>query len=430
MTDVACTVCGCVCDDLVVHVEGERLGDVERACPLAEPWFAALRECGAGQHFLGDRETDFPAAVAAAADILRRSDAPLIYGLSRSSTAGQRAAVKLADRLGGVIDTTASVCHGPSIMAIQEAGEATCSLGEVRQRADLVLFWGANPAVSHPRHLERYSGEPVSEFLPNGRADRRIVVIDSQSTATAELADEFVQVEAGRDFELIWALRLALRGDWLPAGTWGGVDSKAVRRLASRLVDCRYGVVFFGLGLAQSRLGHRTVEALLRLVADLNAQTRFSARRLRIPGDVTGADSVLCWQTGFAFGVDLRRGWPRYNPGEYTANELLERREVDAALIIGSESLSGFSPAALYTLRGLPTIVLDSPHVRPAIDAAVRFTTAVYGVHAAGTAYRMDEIPIPLRALCASDLPTDDQVLAALLDALPRRAASAVVHPG
>ena len=85
------------------------------------------------------------------------SRAPLIWGLSRSSTAGQRAAVLLAEQIGATIDTTASVCHGPSIMAIQQVGESTCSLGEVRNRADLVIFWGADPAESHPRHFERYS---------------------------------------------------------------------------------------------------------------------------------------------------------------------------------------------------------------------------------------------------------------------------------
>jgi formylmethanofuran dehydrogenase subunit B len=41
----------------------------------------------------------------------------------------------------------------------------------------------------------------------------------------------------------------------------------------------------------------------------------------------------------------------------------------------------------------------------------VKIATAIYGVHAAGTAYRMDEIPIPLRPFLDSTLPTDEQVL-------------------
>jgi formylmethanofuran dehydrogenase subunit B len=173
--------------------------------------------------------------------------------------------------------------------------------------------------------------------------------------------------------------------------------------------------VFFGLGLAQSGLGHANVEALLRLVKDLNGFTRFTARRLRIPGDVAGADAVLCWLTGFAFAVNLARGYPRYNPGEYSANELLERNEVDACLFVGSESFADLSPAAKKIAERLPTIALDYPSVSPALAATVQITTAIYGIHAAGTVYRMDEIPIPVRQLISSSYPTDEATLQAIL---------------
>src|SRR6185436_15516837 len=139
-------------------------------------------------------------AVAKAADILSQSRAPLIWGLSRSSTAGQKAAVLLGEQIGATVDTTASVCHGPSIMAIQEVGESTCSLGEVRNRADLVIFWGADPAESHPRHFERYSVDAKGLFVPRGRADRRVIVIDSEENETAGAADTFIKIRRGADF--------------------------------------------------------------------------------------------------------------------------------------------------------------------------------------------------------------------------------------
>ncbi|WP_245618712.1 hypothetical protein [Methanogenium cariaci] len=48
--------------------------------------------------------------------------------------------------LGGVIDSTTSVCHGPSILAIQEVGHPGCTLGQVKNRADLIIYWGGcNP---------------------------------------------------------------------------------------------------------------------------------------------------------------------------------------------------------------------------------------------------------------------------------------------
>jgi formylmethanofuran dehydrogenase subunit B len=172
---------------------------------------------------------------------------------------------------------------------------------------------------------------------------------------------------------------------------------------------CRCGVVFFGLGL--SRQGHRTVEALLRLVTDLNAHTRFYARRMRVSGDVAGADSVLAWQTGYPFAVNLARGHPRYNPGEFSAHGMLERGEVDAVLLVGSHGLRRFRPEALDRLRALPCVVLDPPDVDPPLAPEVRITTGIPGVHLAGTAYRMDEVPIPLRPLLPAEYPDDAEVL-------------------
>jgi formylmethanofuran dehydrogenase subunit B len=303
-------------------------------------------------------------------------------------------------------------------MAIQQVGESACSLGEVRNRADLVIFWGADPATTHPRHFERYSVDATGLFVPRGRADRHVVVIDSEETATSRLADTFVKIPPNADFELIWAIRQLLRGIELPASFDVGVPQHELQQLATRMASCRYGAVFFGLGLAQRSIGHANVEALLRLVEDLNGFTRFTARRLRIPGDVAGADAVLCWLTGFPFAVNLARGYPRYNPGEYSANELLERGEVDACLFVGSEACHDLSARARRALEQMPTIALDYPNVTPSFQATIQIATAIYGIHAPGTAYRMDEIPIPLRRLIPSSYPSDDEVLLAISNRL------------
>jgi formylmethanofuran dehydrogenase subunit B len=420
--DFACTVCGCVCDDLKLTVQDGRIVGTERACNLAEPWLLAQDARRPPVAEMAGCPVPLESAVGAAARILKGAKAPLIYGLSRSSTQGQRQAVALADALGANIDTTASLCHAPSIMALQQVGESTCSLGEIRNRADLVVYWGSNPAVSHPRHMERYGAFPVGQFVPGGREGRTLVVVDIQPTATSEQADTFLQVEPGSDFDLLWTLRGLVQGLAFPDESIGGVSMSVLRDLAQRMKICRCGVFFFGLGLTQRGVGHANVEALLRLTRDLNAHTRFHARRMRVYGDVAGADTVLCWQTGFPFSVNLARGYPRYSPGEYSANDLLARGEVDACLLVGSEGIEPLSAAAKEQLSRIPVIVLDYPQADiPATQLplvpAVKFTTAVYGIHRPGTAYRMDEIPIPLRPVLKSDYPSDDDVLSAILQA-------------
>lgn len=416
--NVACTVCGCVCDDLRVTVDEGRITQAVGSCKLSEPWFLGQGRYQPPVALVDGIDASLETGVAAAANILRKAQSPLVYGLSRSSTAGQQAAVRLADRLGATVDTTASLCHAPSIVALQQVGEQTCSLGEVKNRADLVIFWGCNPADSHPRHCERYSVFPAGEFVPEGRSGRTIVVADAAPNATCDLADLYLPIEPERDFEALWTLRCLIRGVPVDPCAIHGAPLDLLADLAARMQACRFGIVFFGLGLSQSGLGHLNVAALLRLVRDLNDYTRFYARRMRVVGDVAGADCVLTWQTGYPFSVNLAAGFPRYNPGEFSAQDMLERGEVDACVFLGSEGAEWFSPRAIEHLRRIPTICLDHPTVKSIERPAVRFTTAVYGIHRPGTAYRMDEIPIRLRAILPSEYPSDEEVLTRIFAAL------------
>jgi formylmethanofuran dehydrogenase subunit B len=424
-----------VCDDLRVTTDGGRVVSAEGACSLAEPWFRSQNADHPPAAEIGGKSVEPAAAYDRAAELLRAAKYPLIFGLSRSTTEGQRAAAALADRLGATIDTTASTGHAPSIMALQQVGESTCTLGEIKNRADLVIYWGSDPVTTHPRHLERYALEPRGRWTPNGRSDRFLVVVDETETETAKRADLFIRIPPGKHWEALWSLRMLIRAGVKCDGRGGEGDSGSkepasspplplspspplshqLKEMARRMTTCRCGVVFFGTGLTRDRLAHRTIEALLQLVTDLNDHTRFYVRRMRRYGDVAGADSVLAWQTGYPFGVNLSRGYPRYNPGEFTGPEMLARGEPDLCLLVGSETAADFPPTALAHLRRIPAITLDSPGIPPVVPAAVKFTTAVYGVHRPGTAYRMDEVPVPLRVLLPTDYPSDAEVLNELL---------------
>ncbi len=414
-SDIACTRCGCVCDDLKVTVADNRIVKFSPGCSLAEPWFRSLEQPPSTLPAeVGGHPTALEDALLHAAGILRESKAPLFFGLSRSSTDGQRAACELADYLGAVIDTTASIGHGPSIMAFQAAGESTCTLGEIRHRSDLVVYWGSDPVTTHPRHLERVVERP-GLYRRGGRSDRRLIVIDSAPTASSAAADQFIRIEPGSDFEVLWVLRGLIADVQIPDGTYGGVPLSVLRKFADELRSSHYGAIFFGVQLADGPSGHCSVEALLRLVTDLNLHTRFVVRRMRVPGDVTGADSVLCWQTGYPFSVNLSRGYPRYSPGEYSAGPMLARGETDCLVLVGGERIARLPEPSQARLRDIPVIQLDPPGVCCEIPAVVRFNTAIYGVHRRATAYRMDEVPIPLRQILHSDLPSDDEVLRTLL---------------
>ena len=415
--DVACTVCACVCDDLSVTVRDGRITDYQPFCSRIGKWFEQQNSRLSAPATRSGIEISLESAVDEAAGILRQARSPLFYGLSQSSTEGQRAAVALADRLGATIDTTASEGHAPSILALQQVGDSTCSLGEIRNRADLVIYWGSDPIQWQPRHLDRYSMRP-GMLTPGGRADRTLVVIDTKRTATSELADIVLEIKPNHDFEAIWTLRGLLQGSEPTDGVPTGLPLDQLKDLARRMRSCRCGIIFFGYGLALQPMGNHNVEALLQLVTDLNQETRFYARRMRVGGDVSGADSVLCWQTGYPFSVNFARGYPRYNPNEFSAADMLERGESDAVVLIGSTRLDRFPSAALKHLERIPTILIEHPYGVVPFQPKLRITTAVYGIHRHGTAYRMDEVPVPLRPLLRSTDPSDGEILSRIHAAL------------
>lgn len=420
--NATCTFCGCVCDDMVltVDMDQKRILKAKNACVLGKAWFSEHTVENRPFALIDGKEATTAEAVEAAAQILAQARNPMIYGLSDTTNEAQRQAVAIADIVGANIGTTTEVCHGPSGIAFQGVGESTATLGEIKNRADLVIYWGGNPAESHPRHFTRYSVTPKGMFIPNGKKDRTVVLVDVRRTPSEPVADIFIQVKPRRDFELLWALRALLKGRQVDPRVEEitGVSLATMQDLVERMKNCRYGVLFFGMGLTMTRGRHFNSGALLALATDLNEFTHFVAKPVRGHGNVTGADNVLSWQTGFPFAVNFSRGYPRFNPGEFTAVDLLVRGEADAMVVIASDPASNFPQPAIEAMRRIPVIVLDPKFTHTAELARVAFTTATYGINTSGTVYRMDDVPITLRPAFDSPYPSDEDVLTAIKNRL------------
>jgi formylmethanofuran dehydrogenase subunit B len=156
------------------------------------------------------------------------------------------------------------------------------------------------------------------------------------------------------------------------------------------------------------------VAGVLSVTAALNAFTKFVAMPMRDYGNEVGADSILNCLAGYPFGVDFTRGYPRSNPGEFTAVDLLARKEADAALIVAADPWTTMPQAALNHLERIPHVVIDRANVAPRRTAGVHFTAAVPGISTPGTAYRMDWMPVSLRPALQSPEPADEDILHAI----------------
>lgn len=289
----------------------------------------------------------------------------------------------------------------------------SCTLGEVKNRADLIIYWGGNPAECHPRHFTKYTLTQKGRFVPNGRKDRTMVLVDIRETPSVKAADIFLQVRPAKDFEVITILRALVKGQKVDPALVAetGLTMEQLQDLVDRMKKARFGVLFFGMGLSMTRGKHMNSAALLTLAAELNAFTKFVAMPMRGHGNVTGGDVIMRWTTGYPFGVSLSRGYPRFNPGEFSTIDLLIRGDCDAALVLGADPGATMPQPAIDHLARIPTIVLDPKVTHTSKIARVHFTTAATGISAPGTAYRMDEIPLPLRPALKSPYPTDEEVL-------------------
>ncbi|WP_166827009.1 formylmethanofuran dehydrogenase subunit B [Thalassoroseus pseudoceratinae] len=415
--DATCTFCGCVCDDMVLTVEDDKITKAKNACVLGKAWFFNHHIEDRPEATIDGRPASYEEAFDRAAEVLLNANYPVTYGLSDTTCEAQRVAVAISDWIGSCVDTTTSVCHGPSGMAFQGVGEVTCSLGEIKHRADFLIFWGGNPAESHPRHFTRYSLMPKGEFVPNGRKDRTAVLIDVRKTKSAKAADIFLQIKPRSDFELAWAMRGIAKGVPIDPSVEKktGVSLEQLTDVVEQMKEANFGAILFGMGVTMTRGKHINSEAVLALARDMNQYGhRWVAKPMRGHGNVTGADNVVSWSTGYPFGVNLGRGFPRFNPGEFTTSDLLARGEADAALIIASDPMSNFSQPARNHLASIPSVVLDPKLSETAKVATVAFTTATYGINTPGTVYRMDDIPIPLRPAFKSPYKSDYEVLKAI----------------
>ena len=108
--NATCTFCGCVCDDIELHADGERITHAKAACVLGASWFKNhTAERLYPDALIDGKPATVDEAVEAAAEFLHAADMPLIYGLSNVTCEATREAVALADKIGAVIDSHTSL---------------------------------------------------------------------------------------------------------------------------------------------------------------------------------------------------------------------------------------------------------------------------------------------------------------------------------
>jgi len=148
--------------------------------------------------------------------------------------------------------------------------------------SDLLVFVGANPAVSHPIMWNR---------VQMNAGDRKIVVIDPRRTKTAQAADEHLPITPKSDMTLLYCVARELirsgriDSEFIEAHTDGfddfaafvsaftverasretGISREAITRLTDMIADANAVSIWWTMGVNQSHQAVRTAQAIINL---------------------------------------------------------------------------------------------------------------------------------------------------------------------
>lgn len=308
--------------------------------------------------FVNARVVPLDDAVAEAARLLERARLPVIAELA-TDIAGARAAIRLAERIGGVIDHGQSDVTLKLLNVLRSVGLMVVSPGEAKRRCDLLVLAGNG-----------FTAVPFD--LPEDRVIR-LKTPEAIAVARARIANRPVM----------------------------GADER-MKEVVERLTGAKFGVATW----QPSGLDEPGLEMLIGLVKDLNAVTRFSTLSPAFAHNAWGIELASGWLTGFPARTSLARGIVEHDPWTFSAQRLIASGEADAVLWVSS-----FPMTAPARPAALPLVALGPPATAFAHEPDVFIEIGRPGTDHDGVLYRADTgglAHVPASALsdawCAGDI--------------------------
>ena len=272
------------------------------------------------------------AADFAAADLDRAAAAiaaarrPFLTGLAATDAATVVAACDLAEAVGAAVDPGSpetSRIIGPLVARI---GSVTAAPEELRDRADLVLLWFCDPEAASPGFLGRFVTPPV------GTSRRRTIAVGPHDVPVADTAHRHVLAATDKAIDcarLVEAMARAIvideaPGDPAPLRVARTIaDAVASASTIALVTDWRHD----GVGLAAW-----STASLVRVISH-----RKPAFEIPLGERNDAAIDVCAWRFGAAGAIErANRSGGRFLAAEADAVRLIDRREVDCAMVVGA----------------------------------------------------------------------------------------------
>ena len=392
-----CTGCECVCEDLVVLQNGQLAPELN--CELANDWFGSA---AGDSTWAIDQATDFESKFESAMALLQNATDLVMTNLGSVSTEAQQAAVRLARKRNAFIDSRIDLGGRSGTLALQRHGLVTGTLGETRDRSDVVLFWFCDPAITHPRFMERFVS-PTSTVLAigtpfHGRADHHVdIAFEEASLAVTGLQS--------------WLSKKLQRSD--AASPTNILESKLAPAMTLIEKANHLSVIFREIE-TDSQFATVTPR-LLRWTQEFNDLTRAISICLRSDANTQSFENVLAWTTGAPYAIRFQNGEPHHDT-EYLSYRLVESGRCDTLLFAQPLSVPADLESSLKE-RTTVCLVVDQVEQEKAeqLNCDVILPIAKPGLSDSGSWCRLDDVSLPVSALRPSPLCSAAELLEKLL---------------
>ncbi|WP_024281399.1 hypothetical protein [Xanthobacter sp. 126] len=414
--DVVCGFCGLGCDDIEVSVAG-RAVTPRKACADAARLLARGDAPPPSPRVNGAPASLAEAASAAAAH-LKAARSSVFSGLG-TDLEGHRRLYDIAMVAGASIDHSASGGLFANLDRLARRGWIAATLAEVRNRCDLLVVFGDDPAASFGRLFERImpvrtgeGGDAAPLFAPSGR---RVVMIG------APFSDASRKVLAGHELSEILlppeqvATAAALLASALAGRDIGAVDvlpgtaGASLAELADLLRAARYSVFTWNAATLLQADAAAVAGSASEAVDLLSPTTRAAVLPLGGRDNVTGAHQLALWRFGYPLRTAIGAGTARHAPDLYATAAALK----DGDLLLHA---SAFRPDPPPEFSAGPVIALAHPDTSFAREPNVFIPVGTPGVDHPGHVFRMDSVVcLPLQGLRPAELPSLAEAASAIL---------------
>ena len=401
-----CPFCPLACDHLVVpRLRAGSLALDGDPCARAGRALASFGSAAAASPEVDGQPAPLPQALARAASILGTSRQPLFAGFG-ADVAGARSLYPLACATGAICDAAGGDALMQGQRALQDRGQFTTTLAEVRERADCIVFVGGLPGDAAPLVAQRLG-------LRGDAIERHVVVLGpapGDEALLATWAGPQVTVQAVAPAGDLFSSAAWLAGLLAPRPVAGA--PAALQALAARLQGARYAVLVGTPALLPTH-GGLIIEAVHQAVNHLNQRTRAAALWLGGGHGAATSNQVFTWLSGLPLRSRAGPYGLEHEPLCFAAQRLLDDGAVDALLWVSS-----FDAGAAPPPNRLPMVVFGPPALAAAVrrEGVVFIPVATPGIGADGHVFRTDgTVLLPLHRVHDQALPTLAEIARALL---------------